>query len=92
MSAANRREPRIDAQWLSGFHSVLETLRGKPGSAKELLVAAGSKGAEVDELMRLAREAGARVRYVDRRELDRVAARAATRAWLCSRPCRKESP
>jgi 23S rRNA (guanosine2251-2'-O)-methyltransferase len=58
---------------LGGFHSVLETLRGKPGSAKELLVAAGSKGSEVEELMRLAREAGARVRFADRRELDRVA-------------------
>ena len=69
----SRREPRLDAQWLSGFHSVLETLRGRPGSAKELLVAAGSKGAEVEEIMRLAREAGARVRYVDRRELDRIA-------------------
>ncbi len=69
----SRREPPADVQWLSGFHSVLETLRGRPGSAKELLVAAGSRGSEVDELTRLAREAGARVRYVDRRELDLVA-------------------
>jgi len=68
-----RREPPADVQWLSGFHSVRETLRGKPGSAKELLVAAGSRGAEVEELMRLAREAGVRVRCADRRELDRVA-------------------
>jgi 23S rRNA (guanosine2251-2'-O)-methyltransferase len=69
----SRREPAGDVQWLTGFHSVLETLRGKPGSAKELLVAAGSKGPEVEELTRLARAAGARVRYVDRRELDLVA-------------------
>jgi len=68
----SRREP-ADAQWLSGFHSVLETLRGKPGSAKELLVIAGGKGPEISEITRLAREAGARVRYVDRRELDHVA-------------------
>jgi 23S rRNA (guanosine2251-2'-O)-methyltransferase len=69
----SRREPAGDAQWLWGFHSVEETLRGKPGSAKELLVEAGSKGSEVEELMRLARAAGVRLRYVDRRELDRVA-------------------
>jgi 23S rRNA (guanosine2251-2'-O)-methyltransferase len=69
----SRREPRTDASWLSGIHCVLETLRGKPGSAKELLVAAGSRGSEVEEITRLAREAGARVRYVDRRELDLVA-------------------
>jgi 23S rRNA (guanosine2251-2'-O)-methyltransferase len=67
-----RREVRSGAQWLTGFHSVLETLRGKPRSAKELMVAVGSKGAEVEELVRLAREAGARVRSVHRRELDRV--------------------
>ncbi len=69
----SRREPRSDAQWLSGFHSVLETLRSKPDSAKELLVAAGSQGSEIEELTSLAREAGVRVRTVDRRELDRVA-------------------
>ena len=69
----SRRDPPADVQWLSGLHSVLETLRGKPGSAQELLVAAGSRGPEVEEIMRLAREAGARVRTVDRRELDRVA-------------------
>jgi len=69
----SRREPRTDASWLSGIHCVLETLRGKPGSAKELLVAAGSRGPEIEEILRLAREAGARVRFADRRELDRVA-------------------
>ena len=68
-----RREPPADVQWLSGFHSVLETLRGKPGSAKELLVAAGSQGLEVDEIVSLARQASVRVRFVDRRELDLVA-------------------
>ncbi len=59
------------AQWLGGFHSVLETLRGKPGSAKELLVDENSRGPESSEAVLLARAAGARVRFVPRRELDR---------------------
>ncbi|MDD5628738.1 MAG: 23S rRNA (guanosine(2251)-2'-O)-methyltransferase RlmB [Elusimicrobia bacterium] len=67
----SRREGPGDAQWLCGLHSVEETLRGKPRSAKELLVAEGAKG--VEEIVRLARQAGVRVRFVDRRQLDRAA-------------------
>lgn len=65
------REPAGEGQWLWGFHSVEETLRGKPQSAKELLVAEGTKG--VEEIVVLARKAGIRVRFVDRRQLDRIA-------------------
>jgi 23S rRNA (guanosine2251-2'-O)-methyltransferase len=52
---------------------VLETLRAKPGSAKELLAADGGKDPDTLEAVRLARAAGARVRFVSRQELDRVA-------------------
>ena len=68
----SRREPAA-SPWLGGVHSVLETLRGRPGSAKELLVAHGDRSPEAAEAVQLARAAGARVRFVDRRDLDRIA-------------------
>jgi len=67
-----RREPASSARWLCGIHSVRETLRGQPASARELLVAAGGRDSEIDEIVRLAREAGAPVRFVSRQELDRA--------------------
>jgi 23S rRNA (guanosine2251-2'-O)-methyltransferase len=69
----SRREPPASGQWISGCHGVLETLRARPGSARELLVVEGSRGPEIDEMVRLAQRAGARVRFVNRRELDRAA-------------------
>jgi len=69
----SRREPPGARRWLSGIHGVLETLRARPGGARELLVAEGRGGPEIAEAVRLARAAGARVRFVERRELDRAA-------------------
>jgi 23S rRNA (guanosine2251-2'-O)-methyltransferase len=67
-----RRESRAAGAWLCGVHSALETLRAKPGECRELLVAEGSRGEEIAEMVRLARQAGAVVRWVRRGELDRL--------------------
>ncbi|HAM34690.1 MAG TPA: 23S rRNA (guanosine(2251)-2'-O)-methyltransferase RlmB [Elusimicrobia bacterium] len=68
----SRRESPAASRWLGGIHGVLETLRSRPGSAQELMVAADRRGPELDEIVRLARAAGARVRLVQSRELDRA--------------------
>lgn len=58
--------------WLWGRHAVEETLRARSRGVRELWVLSGSQGGHLQELIHLARDSGARVRYVTKRELDRL--------------------
>jgi 23S rRNA (guanosine2251-2'-O)-methyltransferase len=58
--------------WLWGRHAVEETLRARARSVKELLVLTASQGDHIKDLIGLARNGGARVRYVSKHELDRI--------------------
>ncbi len=60
------------SRWLLGTHSVLETLRARPETARELLLGEDLRGGEADEMKKLAHQAGASVRVVSRKELDRT--------------------
>ncbi|MBI4348064.1 MAG: 23S rRNA (guanosine(2251)-2'-O)-methyltransferase RlmB [Elusimicrobia bacterium] len=59
--------------WLSGRNSVSETLRARSRGVRELWVQDGTQGDWVRDLVNLARSAGAKVRWVQKGELDRVA-------------------
>jgi len=59
--------------WLGGLHAVEETLRAKPQSVRQLLVEHESKQPGLGELVRRAKQAGAKVIFAGRRELDRLA-------------------
>lgn len=61
------------AIWLSGRHSVSETLHARSRAVRELWVLTGSEGPHIKDLVNLARSAGAKVRWVSKAELDRVA-------------------
>jgi len=65
--------PGENAQWLWGRHAVEEAVRGGARGVKELLVLHQAGGAHIGDIVRLARKGGARVRWVSRKELDRVA-------------------
>ena len=59
-------------RWLWGKHAVEEAVRGGGRKLRELWVLHKSEGEHIAELVRVAREAGAKVRWVSRAELDRV--------------------
>lgn len=59
--------------WLSGRHAVSETLHARSRGVRELWVLNGSEGGDIGGLVNLARSAGAKVRWVSKAELDRVA-------------------
>jgi 23S rRNA (guanosine2251-2'-O)-methyltransferase len=76
----HRREhfPRAPAEnagdFIFGRHPVLEALRGAKGPAvNKLWLQRGSSGAPVEEILRLAREAGVVFQWVDRGRLDQMA-------------------
>lgn len=59
-------------RWLWGKHAVEEAVRGGGRKIRELWILHKSEGAHIAELVRMAREVGAKVRWVSRAELDRV--------------------
>lgn len=59
-------------RWIFGKHVVEEALRAGKLKVLELWALSGRRGAEVGELVRLARAAGARVKWVGKGELDRA--------------------
>lgn len=59
-------------RWIGGTHSVEETLRARPGSVRELWIEHKSKNPAIGPLVRAAREAGIRVQFMSRGELDRA--------------------
>lgn len=59
--------------WLSGRNAVTETLHARSRGVRELWVQDGTQGEHIRDLVQLARSAGARVRWVKKAELDRVA-------------------
>src|SRR6185436_13732653 len=59
-------------RWLWGKHSVEESLRGGDRKFLELWLLHKSEGEHIAELVRLARDGGAKIRWVSRAELDRV--------------------
>lgn len=65
------REP---SSWLCGLHSVRETFRAAPRRVRELWVAKG-RGPEFEELIKAARSSGASVRFVEKRDLERISLR-----------------
>jgi 23S rRNA (guanosine2251-2'-O)-methyltransferase len=68
---APRLPPGGSWTWVGGFHSVEETLRAKPHTVKQVVFEHQAKDPAVAELVRRARQAGARVIFAGRRELDR---------------------
>ncbi len=81
----HERQPRVEGQpkqeqaefqgsysWLGGFHSVLETLKTRGRSVKDMMVEHELKHDDLGEIVRRARAAGARILFVGRRELDRA--------------------
>src|SRR5262249_16957481 len=67
-------------RWLWGKHAVEEAVRGGGRRIRELWILHKSEGAHIAELVRMAREVGAKVRWVSRAELDRVSASQAHQA------------
>ena len=59
-------------RWLWGKHAVEEAVRGGGRKIRELWILHKSEGAQIADLVRMAREVGAKVRWVSRAELDRV--------------------
>ncbi|MBI4424181.1 MAG: 23S rRNA (guanosine(2251)-2'-O)-methyltransferase RlmB [Elusimicrobia bacterium] len=60
-------------RWICGRHAVEETLRARSRGVRELWVLTGSEGGHIRDLVDLARGAGAKVRWVSKAELDRIA-------------------
>jgi 23S rRNA (guanosine2251-2'-O)-methyltransferase len=63
-----------EIRWIGGAHSVTETLRSKPQSAKALWVEHESKSPSVSECVKLARQHGIPVQFMSRGEMDRATA------------------
>lgn len=59
--------------WLFGRNAVSETLHARSRAVRELWVANGTQGDHIRDLVSLARSAGAKVKWVSRSELDKVA-------------------
>ncbi len=58
-------------RWVFGVHPVLEVLRTRPVEAREVLLARRA-GGRSEEIERLSRAAGVRIRHVKRHEIDAV--------------------
>jgi 23S rRNA (guanosine2251-2'-O)-methyltransferase len=65
--------PLPDTCLLVGFHAVTARLRQRPGSVRELYVAAGRRDGRARDLIERARVAGVRVHSVDERRLGELA-------------------
>ncbi len=65
---------RENTNWLCGLHSVTETVRAAPKRVRELWVLKG-RGPEFEDLIKTARAAGASVRFVEARDLERLSPR-----------------
>lgn len=63
----------MSSRWLSGRHAVEETLHARSRAVRELWIVSGSEGAHIRDLVSLARSAGAKVKWVSKAELERVA-------------------
>lgn len=59
--------------WLGGLHAVEETLRAKPQDVRQLLIEHESRQPGIADLVKRAKLIGAKVLFVGRRELDRMA-------------------
>lgn len=57
--------------WVGGFHCVMETLVSKPHTVKQVVFEHQAKDPSIAELVKRARQTGARVIFAGRRELDR---------------------
>jgi 23S rRNA (guanosine2251-2'-O)-methyltransferase len=68
----NPRDGSSGGQWLFGVHSVLETLRAKPKSIREVRVLRGDNSPTCREIIDTARGAQVQLRYCDRNDLDRI--------------------
>ena len=66
-----------DGDWVFGVHGVRALLMASPSTVRRLLLAAGRRGSEQQELARLATASGIRVERVPRQALARHAAQAA---------------
>jgi 23S rRNA (guanosine2251-2'-O)-methyltransferase len=67
------KDPSSSRQhWLWGRHAVEEALRAGGRHIKELRILHQSEGEHIQEMVHLAREAGAKVRWVSRSELDKL--------------------
>ncbi|MHB2027073.1 MAG: 23S rRNA (guanosine(2251)-2'-O)-methyltransferase RlmB [Elusimicrobiota bacterium] len=60
-------------QWILGTHAVAEIVKARPASVRELWIEEGRRGQDVDSASSQAARAGAKVRRVGRREMDRLA-------------------
>ncbi len=61
-------------EWIFGGHAVDEVLRARPATVKEVLIEHERRDPALGEAARRAKAAGVRMRYVLRRELDRLSA------------------
>lgn len=70
--AAAHAPDKGELRWLGGIHSVEETLRARPGSARELWVEHEQNAPSIRDIIGLARRHQVKVQFMSRAELDRA--------------------
>ena len=74
-AAAQAHTPdKGELRWLGGIHSVEETLRARPGTARELWVEHEQNAPSIRDIISLARRHKIKVQFMARAEIDRAVA------------------